>query len=547
MRPRVDPVGKVLLRTGVLSEETLADVLDQQRHTLPLASLCYVLGYAEEDELARALSRQYGVPGVVLDRCVIHLDVLEGVSRELLMDHSMLPIYEDERRLFVAAENPRLAAEVLRELQFVRGKTIVPHVALHVTLARTLRACYAALARGQRFVYGPHCSPVADALDGSLAEAQAAGERGAMFVVSDADHLDSDAYVSPAHEAVVEDVTKELVSLDLFMDVDQETGVDLLDERAATNNSLHAYSGHFGKQTPTLTQSREPISVLRDVELMHDEAQRVIDLDEGEGAGYRAGHAGPKRILIVDDDFATRHLLVKELQPLGFITGTSSNGGEAVRQIKASPPDMAVIDVMLPEIDGFQICRAIKQSQKYQHIAVILMSAVIDSGRVTDDVLHRYGADAYFEKPLRMERIKQRVIELLSDQGQSVPTGDDDSFQRAITLYKAGDLDKAIEVLRAGLEVDPLSTKHHFVLANLLQKKSLIYEAIDEYEATIELKPDYFPALTRLAYLYYKKGFSAKAIEMWRRSLPHCSDASLRQNIESFMRKLRADMESLRL
>jgi tetratricopeptide (TPR) repeat protein len=101
-----------------------------------------------------------------------------------------------------------------------------------------------------------------------------------------------------------------------------------------------------------------------------------------------------------------------------------------------------------------------------------------------------------------------------------------------------------VEVLRTGLKVDPLSAKHHFVLANLLQKKALLYEAIDEYEATVDLKPDYFPALTRLAYLYYRKGFSAKAIETWRRSLPHCPDTSLRQNIEVFMRKLIANMQA---
>jgi tetratricopeptide (TPR) repeat protein len=69
-------------------------------------------------------------------------------------------------------------------------------------------------------------------------------------------------------------------------------------------------------------------------------------------------------------------------------------------------------------------------------------------------------------------------------------------------------------------------------------------EAIDEYEATIDLKPDYFPALTRLAYLYYKQGYAARAIEMWRRSLPHCTDTNLRHNIEVFMRKLIADMNS---
>ena len=49
----------------------------------------------------------------------------------------------------------------------------------------------------------------------------------------------------------------------------------------------------------------------------------------------------------------------------------------------------------------------------------------------------------------------------------------------------------------------------------------------------VELKPDYFPALTRLAYLYYRQGFAARAVETWRRSLPLCADSSLRRNIES--------------
>ena len=51
MRPRVDPLGKLLLRTGAITEEDLADVLDQQRHTLPIASLCYVLGHSDEETL----------------------------------------------------------------------------------------------------------------------------------------------------------------------------------------------------------------------------------------------------------------------------------------------------------------------------------------------------------------------------------------------------------------------------------------------------------------------------------------------------------------
>lgn len=522
VRARVDPIGKVLLKTGALNQESLADVLDQQRHTLPLASLCYALGYADEETLARALSKQCGLPGVVLDRGVIKLDVLEGVQREVAMYHNMLPMFEDERRIFVAAVDPAKVREVLRELEFVRGKTLVPHIALHVTLARTIRAAYSARGRGEEYHFG---NDAGDDEPGAL---------GSMVVVSDVDTID-DTRQSAAHSAVIEDVTKELVDVDLILMEASDTGVD---------SELSTADGDpFDTRHKTYKpDSHTPLS---SIELVpQNPSHETIDLDEGDSAAYIAQHEGPSRVLLVDDDFATRHLLVKELQPLGLVTATASSGGEAVRAIKSLPPDIVVIDVMLPEIDGFQVCRAIKQSRKYNHIPVILMSAVIDSGRVTDDVLRRYGADAYFEKPLNTDRVKRRITDLLRASGESELDHHDDSFQSAIELYKAGDIDGAVQQLRDGLLVDPLSAKHHFVLANLLQKSAQIYEAIDEYEATVDLKPDYFPALTRLAYLYYKKGFSAKAIEMWRRSLPHCNDANLRKNIEVFMRKLIADMQS---
>jgi CheY-like chemotaxis protein len=290
-------------------------------------------------------------------------------------------------------------------------------------------------------------------------------------------------------------------------------------------------------------------SMQSSVELVPTPTTGVIDLDiESAARPVRTPvPGGPTRVLIVDDDFATRHLLVKALAPLGYVTDTAASGMEAVKRLRASPPDVVVIDIMLPEIDGFQICRSIKTSRKYRHIPVILISAVIDSGRVTDEVLVRYGAEAYFEKPINIEKLKRRLKELLAARAAALPSSpEDESFERALELYRQGHIDQAIGLLRGGLDVDPLSTKHHFVLANLLQKQNLIYEAIDEYEATVNLKPDYFPALSRLAYLYYKKGFSAKAIDTWRRSLPHCQDTALRTNIEAFMRKLISEMQSER-
>jgi CheY-like chemotaxis protein len=521
MRQRVDPVGRLLMRAGDLSEEALADVLDNQRHTLPFASLCYVLGHLDEETLARALSKQSGVPGIVLDKSVLELDVLEGFARDEALRCGMLPVFEDDRRVFVATENPAAGREVLRELEFVRGKAVMQHIALRVTLARTIRQAYAARERGETHYYG------AGALTGRDTDS------GLMYVVSDVDLIGADAPAVRAHDALVGDVTKEILD------------DDLLEIIEGTDGDLSTVDGptpiHEADYTPGRLPTATPLS---QVQLVPDGTDRTINLDEGEAVDHDVAHTGPPRILIVDDDFATRHLLVKALQPSGYVTTTASNGTESVHFIKSEPPDLIVIDVMLPEIDGFQVCRAIKRSRRYNDIPVILMSAVIDSGRVTDDVLKQYGADAYFEKPLNTDRIKRSIDELLGAREHSVAPDEEDGFESALEMYRNGSVDDAMNLLRTGLANDPLSAKHHFVLANLLQKRALIYEAIDEYEATVDLKPDYFPALTRLAYLYYKKGFSAKAIEMWRRSLPHCPDAGLRQNIEVFMRKLIAGMQS---
>jgi hypothetical protein len=147
MRQRVDPIGRLLLRSGDLSEDALADVLDNQRHTLPFASLCYVLGHADEETLTRALSKQSGMPGVVLDKSIIQLDALDGFHREHALRYGMLPVFEDDRRVFVATRDPTTARDLLRELEFVKGKAVVQHIALHVTLARTIRGAYEARRR----------------------------------------------------------------------------------------------------------------------------------------------------------------------------------------------------------------------------------------------------------------------------------------------------------------------------------------------------------------------------------------------------------------
>ena len=578
MPGRADLLGELLAREGLVQASELEELLEVQRRPMPLASLCYVLDIADEERLAQLLSRQRGVPAVVLDRSIIHLEVLSGPAAEIALEQRALPLAEDRHHVLVAVDDPDAAQDLLREIEFVRGKKVVPHLALSVTLARTLRACVQARACGETLWVGP------------LAGEGHRPASGSLYVVSEACPAPPGSLLARAHHAVIEDVTKEVLYETVLgleeVTVNDDDGPDGPDGAAARVrdearpaaeagtgrpisevSEVSAESGaatpvRLGGGTPGPVGMPEPADGAMPAPIPAAESGRlplvsastalrhivrpggiqVIDLDSAEGAAYHPFHAPPARVLIVDDDFASRQLLMKELAPLTYQIESASDGSSALELITATTPDAVVVDIMLPVVDGFQICRAIKQSRKYRQIAVVLMSAVIDSGRVTDEVLRQYGADAYFEKPVHHDRLRRRLKTLLAARGADQAPGGERSFERAIALYRAGDVNGAVGELRRGLAEDPLSAKHHFVLANLLHKKSLIYEAIDEYEATLELKPDYFPALTRLAYLYYKQGLPAKAVDTWRRSLPLCPDPALRKNIEVFMLKLIGDL-----
>jgi tetratricopeptide (TPR) repeat protein len=168
----------------------------------------------------------------------------------------------------------------------------------------------------------------------------------------------------------------------------------------------------------------------------------------------------------------------------------------------------------------------------------VITTSVVDSGQVPDEVLHRHAADGYIEKPIDTRRLHRMLRELSPEER----TDHDSVLNDALGRYHNGDIDGAIARLRGSLVQDPSSPKLHFMLANMLQRASRWSEAVDEYEAVVELQPHYFPALTRLAYLYFRQGLHARAVETWRRALPVCEDPALRRNIELFMRKLVADM-----
>ena len=194
-------------------------------------------------------------------------------------------------------------------------------------------------------------------------------------------------------------------------------------------------------------------------------------------------------------------------------------------------------DIATPECDGLRMCRAIKRSQRMRTARVIVTTSVVDTGQIADAVIKDIGADGYLEKPFDPRRLHR----VLRDLGGDAPDHEA-LLGDALAHFHAGDIDGAIVRLRGALVDDPSSAKLHFMLASMLQRAARWAEAVDEYEAVVELQPAYVPALTRLAYLYFRLGLHARAVETWRRALPACEDPALRRNIELFMRKLVADM-----
>jgi PleD family two-component response regulator len=122
--------------------------------------------------------------------------------------------------------------------------------------------------------------------------------------------------------------------------------------------------------------------------------------------------AAPKRkIVIVDDDRPTREMLQTALELEGYDTTQAANGLRLLSILHIDRPDVVLLDVMMSWIDGFELCRSIKQNDELRHIPIIFIS-----GKVTDDDVQRgfaCGAIDYFKKPLDMERLLQRIREIV--------------------------------------------------------------------------------------------------------------------------------------
>ncbi|MCX7945136.1 MAG: response regulator [Deltaproteobacteria bacterium] len=250
-------------------------------------------------------------------------------------------------------------------------------------------------------------------------------------------------------------------------------------------------------------------------------------------------------ICIVDDEPEIRTLLKKIVISEGYDTVEFSRGDEAFRSIPKVLPDLIILDAMLPGMHGFDICKALKTDSKLRNIPIIIVSAVYTGWRFMEDIKKTHGADDYIEKPFRIDMLTNKIKALLRKVAphSGTTTGElsidvKNLYNSAVRLYKEGDIDGAIYQFKKGIEKDNFYYRLHYGLALCYQSKKEDYMAISELEKTVELKPDFLPALKALALLYQQKGFRNKAVEAWERALNVASDEETRTKIKEYLIKI---------
>jgi adenylate cyclase len=115
----------------------------------------------------------------------------------------------------------------------------------------------------------------------------------------------------------------------------------------------------------------------------------------------------PARILIVDDEPFNLDVLEQELELLGHTSVRATNGDEALARLEAEPFDLALLDVMMPRLDGCGVLERMKSDEGWRHIPVIMISALTDMGSVVRCIA--CGADDYLPKPFEPTLLRARI------------------------------------------------------------------------------------------------------------------------------------------
>lgn len=121
---------------------------------------------------------------------------------------------------------------------------------------------------------------------------------------------------------------------------------------------------------------------------------------------------GKRKVLIVDDDRELVDLLADAFQRDGrFEIKTADNGFDAGMYVREFRPDIVVLDIMLPDINGKEVCQRVRSDDSLEAVKIICISGMVEQDKISD--LKSAGADDFMQKPFTTDKLLDRVCDLL--------------------------------------------------------------------------------------------------------------------------------------
>jgi two-component system phosphate regulon response regulator PhoB len=215
------------------------------------------------------------------------------------------------------------------------------------------------------------------------------------------------------------------------------------------------------------------------------------------------------KILVVDDEPEVVQLLEFNLQKAGFEVAAVSDGVEALAKVRRGPPNLVILDVMMPELDGLEVCKSLRRDPATSGIPIILLTA---KGAEVDRVLGlELGADDYVVKPFSPRELVLRVRKLLG-RGGTAPAEKETLVFGSLTI----DLPRHL-VLWKGSPVELTATEFKLLLTlaqrtGRVQSRDVLLRDVWGYDSLIDTRT----VDTHMRRLREKLGAAAKHLDTIR-------------------------------